>query len=192
MGIRSEAMYLTPEEYLEQERNAEWKSEYHDGIIVQVPGATWAHSLITSNIDQALGSQLRGSDYRVVSKDQRVRVTQCNRYFYPDVIVVRRKPRFDDRELYTLLDPILVVEVLSDSTEKMDRGVKFACYQMLESLAGYVLVTQDQPRVEIFTRAASAHKWEYTTVTGLDASARLEVIGCAFCLADVEFPEPPR
>src|SRR5215813_12650657 len=98
--------YITPEEYLRWERKSETKSEYHDGELVAMAGASWEHNLITGNIGRHLGNQLEGRRCVVVTSDMRVRVPECNRYYYPDVVVVCGEPQFEDSELDTLLNPL--------------------------------------------------------------------------------------
>ncbi|HZT41533.1 MAG TPA: Uma2 family endonuclease [Chthonomonadaceae bacterium] len=183
--------HITPQEHLERERKAETKSEYYAGVIVAMTGASWEHNLITSNIQGELHSQLRGMPCAVVTSDLRVEVRECHAYFYPDVVAVYGEPEFADAELDTLLNPTLIVEVLSESTEAMDRGKKWTCYQSLKSLQTYVLVSQDRPYVEAYRRQAD--DWRYSTVEGLGNSLSLEAIGCTLKLADiydrVEFPQ---
>ncbi len=182
---------LTPQEYLERERKAEVKSEYHSGIVVAMAGASKAHNAIVFDTALALGTQLRGGPCQGFSSDLRVRVPECNAYYYPDLVVVCGEPRFEDAELDTLLNPTLILEVLSDSTEKVDRGDKLDCYRTLESLQTYVLVAQDRPRVEAYTRQADGG-WRYEAVRALDGEIPLDAIGCTLRLGEIyargEFP----
>ena len=182
---------ISPEEYLERERKAETRSEYYGGVIVAMTGASWEHNLITSNIQGELRAQLRRKPYAVVTSDLRVSVPRRNVYFYPDVVAVCGEPQFADAGLDTLLNPILIVEVLSDSTKEKDRGEKMDCYQTLESLQTYILIEQDKPHVKIYRRQENG--WHYSTVEGLENSLTLEAIGCDLKLADVydrvQFPE---
>ena len=140
--------YITPEEYLTAERSAKVKSEYIYGEIFAMSGASNAHNLITLDVATELNLQLRGSSCLVYSNDMRVKTKPTGSYFYPDVVVVCDKPRFEDNVFDTLLNPILIVEVLSPSTEAFDRGEKFAHYQELVSLREYILVSQDRMHVE--------------------------------------------
>ena len=139
---------ITPEAYLASERRAKYKSEYIHGEILAMSGASRAHNIITVDITTELNIQLRPRGCEVYSGDMRVRTTPTGSYFYPDVVVVCDEPRFEDNVFDTLLNPILVVEVLSPSTEVYDKGEKFAHYQELASLQEYVLVSQDRIRVE--------------------------------------------
>lgn len=140
--------YISPEEYLTAERRAEYKSEYIYGEIFAMSGASNAHNIITVEITTELNIQLRQRGCFVYSGDMRVKTKPTGSYFYPDVVVVCDKPRFEDNVFDTLLNPILIVEVLSPSTEAFDKGEKFAHYQELMSLQEYILVSQDRMRVE--------------------------------------------
>ena len=140
--------YLTPEAYIASERRAKYKSEYIDGEIFAMSGASLGHTLITLDIATELNIQLRGSTCKVVTNDMRVRTAPKGPYFYPDVVVFCGTPQFEDNVFDTLLNPILVVEVLSPSTEVYDRGEKFSHYQRLMSLQEYILVSQDRMRVD--------------------------------------------
>ncbi len=139
--------YITPEEYLALERRAKYKSEYIHGEILAMSGASRAHNIITVDITTELNIQLRRRGCEVYSGDMRVRTNPTGSYFYPDVVVVCDKPRFEDNVFDTLLNPILIIEVLSPSTETYDRGEKFAHYQELISLREYILVAQDRMHV---------------------------------------------
>ncbi|RKU28929.1 hypothetical protein C6499_09615 [Candidatus Poribacteria bacterium] len=140
--------YISPEEYITAERRADYKSEYIYGEIFAMSGASNAHNIITVEITTELNLRLRQRGCFVYSGDMRVKTKPTGSYFYPDVVVVCDKPRFEDNVFDTLLNPILIVEVLSPSTEAFDRGEKFAHYQELASLREYILVSQDRMRVE--------------------------------------------
>lgn len=182
---------ITPEEYLERERKAETKSEYYGGVVVAMAGASKEHNRITANIYGELHGQLRRSPCQAFVADLRVSASACDTYFYPDIVAVCGEPRFADEELDTLLNPTLIVEVLSDSTKEKDRGEKMDCYQTLESLQTYILIEQGRPHVKIYRRQENG--WHYSTVEGLENSLTLEAIGCDLKLADiydrVQFPE---
>src|SRR4051812_40698878 len=131
--------HLTPEQYLEIERAAEYKSEYFDGEMFAMSGAREAHNVVAMNIGAELREQLRQKPCRVYPSDMRVRVSSTGLYTYPDVVAVCDKPQFADEVTDTLLNPVLVVEVLSPSTEAYDRGRKFDHYKTIESLREYLL-----------------------------------------------------
>jgi Uma2 family endonuclease len=175
--------YLTAEEYLALERQAETRSEYIEGEMVAMTGGTWAHGLVIGNLVYSLKSRLQGGSCSVIPSDLRVR-TSPEIYSYPDVVVICGEPSFADGQGDILTNPILIVEVLSPSTESYDRGRKFESYQLLDSLKEYVLVAQDRPRVEHFLRQ-DGHVWLYTEVSGLDSSVSLTSIGCQIPLAEI-------
>ncbi len=185
MVAQRQYKYISPEQYLAAEDKAEAKSEYYDGVIVAMSGATPEHNKITFDLTVTLGSQLQRGNCQGFASDLRVRVPVCNNYFYPDVSVACEEPRYEIIQgLRALLNPALIVEVLSNSTEQADRGNKFRCYQTLESLQAYVLVSQYRPRIEVFTRQEDG-SWQYRAFEGMDAVAPLPTIGCELRLADV-------
>ena len=174
--------YLSPEEYLSIERRAEFKSEYLDGVAYEMAGGSERHNLITANIIIALGVQLRDRPCRVYPSDLKVRLPNSRRFFYPDVSVVCGETQFADEERDVILNPVLVVEVLSDSTEAFDRGKKFASYQQIESLREYLLVSQGEFLAEHYLRQEAG--WLYTRAPGLDASLNLPALDCRVALSD--------
>ena len=175
--------YITPEQYLALERQAETKSEYFAGEIFAMAGASPEHSLISSNVLGDLWSQLREGPCTVYNSDMKVRSTQ-EHYAYPDVTVVCGEAQFGGEEREVLLNPTLIVEVLSPSTEAWDRGGKFEQYRQRESLQEYVLIAQDRPHVERYARQADG-QWLLTEVNGLEAVLALPSIGGEFALAEV-------
>jgi len=175
--------YISPEEYLTAERRAEYKSEYIYGEIFAMSGASNAHNLITLDIATELNIQLRGSGCLVYSNDMRVKTKLTGSYFYPDVVVVCDKPRFEDNVFDTLLNPILVVEVLSPSTEAFDRGEKFAHYQELMSLEEYILVSQDRMRVEHHRLIET--QWVGKTFEAPEDVLKFHSIECELPLRDI-------
>lgn len=156
--------YLTPEQYLAIERNAEYKSEYVDGIMYAMAGGSERHNIIVANLIISIGIQLRGRPCRVYPSDLRVRVPNSTRFFYPDVSVVCGETRFADDQRDVILNPVLIVEVLSDTTAGFDRGKKFLSYQQIDSLKEYVLVAQDEMLIEKYSRQ-NDDSWVYTKVT---------------------------
>jgi Uma2 family endonuclease len=173
----------TPEEYLALERNAEFKSEYLDGRIVAMTGATIEHATIAGNVHGELRLRLRGSRCRAFISDMRVQVGGGRRYTYPDVVAVCGEPQLMDGMLDTLMNPAVIVEVLSPSTEAYDRGEKFLHYRGIETLQEYVLVAQDRVLVERFVRAGKF--WTLSTLTDLDASLEFTSVGCEIPLRDI-------
>jgi len=137
--------FVTPEQYLEIERKADYKSEYHSGQVFAMAGASREHNLLVGSIVRRLGNLLDGRPCETYPSDMRVLVSATGLYTYPDVSVACGEPEFLDGSLDVLLNPLLIVEVLSPSTESYDRGAKFALYQRLPSLQEYVLVSQNAP-----------------------------------------------
>ncbi|MBA3243421.1 MAG: Uma2 family endonuclease [Acidobacteria bacterium] len=175
---------LTPEEYLAIERQAEHKSEYFAGEVFAMVGASQRHNLIAANIVRVLGNQLLERPCNVYTSDMRVKVSATGKYTYPDVVVSCEEEKFDDSRNDTLLNPVVIVEVLSESTEAYDRGKKFEQYQHIESLAEYVLITQDPYRVEIYVRQDD-RTWTYSEFHGADDVVSLGAICCQLALNDV-------
>jgi Uma2 family endonuclease len=143
---------LTPEEYLRIERAAEWKSEYIDGEMFAMSGASPRHALIAANLIRELGNQLLDGPCAVYNSDLRVATDPQHHYTYPDVIVACDPPLYVDTQLETLTNPTLIAEVLSETTEKYDRGAKFERYRSVPTLSEYLLVAQDRVHVELYTR----------------------------------------
>ncbi len=175
---------LTPEQYLEIERAAEFKSEYYCGTMYAMAGGTYIHSLIIARINGLLFQRLEDGRCSVLNSDLRLRVSREGLYTYPDLTVVCGPPQFADDEKDILLNPSVIVEVLSKSTEAHDRGFKFAQYRRLQSLQEYVLVSQTEMRVENYLRRP-AGKWELTDFAGPDAVCRLESLGCEIAVGDI-------
>jgi len=176
--------YLSPEEYLALERAAEFKSEYLDGVVYALAGASKRHNLIVANIIITLGGQLKGRPCRVYPSDLKVRVPNSKGLFYPDVSVVCGDDEFADDEQDVILNPTLIVEVSSESTAAFDRGKKFLSYQQIGSLQEYLLISQDETLVEGYARQGN-DTWLYTKVTGLEGSLTLPSVNCELALKDV-------
>jgi len=179
---------LTPEAYLEGERHSETRHEYIDGEVYAMAGESKAHNTITGNIYMALRTALRGSPCRVFMEGikARIQTLRSDRFYYPDVMVICGVGESDP---YFETQPKLIVEVLSDSTERLDRADKFHAYRRLESLEEYLLVAQDTRRVELFCRRTG---WEWELFTDENPELRLESIDLTLGLAAVyEDAEPP-
>jgi Uma2 family endonuclease len=143
---------LTPQEYLTQERQAPFKSEYYRGEVFAMAGASLSHSQVKDNLAGEARSQLKGGPCRAITSDMRVKVDATGLYTYPDVTFYCGEPMLEDAQLDTLLNPRAIVEVLSDSTEKYDRGTKFEQYRQIPSLREYILIAQDRPLIERYVR----------------------------------------
>jgi Uma2 family endonuclease len=167
---------FTPEQYLNLERKAEFKSEYDNGLIRAMAGATRPHNLVAGNIFRSIGNQFEGRSCEVYMGDMRVWVGPARQYNYPDIVALCGTPEFQDGTLDTLLNPSLIVEVLSSSTERNDRGKKFAAYRRLESLREYVLIDPEEVLVERYTREGD--QWVLSPITNLEGTLQLESVGC--------------
>jgi Uma2 family endonuclease len=176
--------YLTPEEYLASERQAEYKNEYVDGEIFAMTGASRRHNLITVNLGREISQQLKGRACEAYAGDMRVRIPSKRMYTYPDVVVVCDEPQFEDDYLDTLLNPTAIIEVLSKSTERYDRFKKFAFYRTIESLAEYILVAQHEHRVEQYTKQPDG-RWLLTDHGSPEGVVELASIQCTLALREV-------
>jgi Uma2 family endonuclease len=181
----------TPEQYLTLERKAEYKSEYINGYIIAMSGASREHNLVAGNIFRELSTQLKGRPCEAYIGDMRVKVSPTGLYTYPDVVVACEEIRFEDAQVDTLLNPTVIVEALSPSTEACDRGEKFGHYQRLDSLQEYLMVAQDRVCIEHYGR--HGNRWELSETRDLDETVQLGSIGCELMLREVydkvQFPE---
>jgi Uma2 family endonuclease len=183
----------TVAEYLRLERDVPEKHEFHDGEILAMSGGSPSHSLIASNTTRALGNRLLGKQCRVYESNLRIRIPRQDRYVYADGSVICGPEEFDpeDAKRETVVNPRLVVDVLSPSTEAYDRTKKFDYYRSAESFREYVLVSQESPRIETFLRQEDG-TWAFDVAVGTGAIARLRSINLELPLsevyANVEFP----
>lgn len=186
---------LSPQAYLTHERQADSRSEFYRGEVFAMAGANWEHTLIKDNLAREAGNQLQDGPCRVVASDLRVKVDATGLYTYPDVLVVCDEPQFEDEVMDTLLNPRVIVEVLSDSTEKYDRGAKFAHYRQLPSVEEYVLIAQDRPLVERYIRQPD-DTWLLTVINELTSAFAFGSIAVQIAMADiyrgVNLPETPN
>ena len=196
MTMRTPQAYLTPQEYITLERKAipdaeTVRSEYINGEIIAMSGASFAHNLITMNISVSLHAHLRSRECVVLANEMRVSSPRTSSYFYPDIVVVCGEPRFEDDVFDILLNPTIIIEVLSPSTEAYDRGEKFSHYRQLQSLREYILVSQDKVCVEHYVRHAA--QWILTDFQELEQQLPLTFIQCELPLQEiyesVPFPE---
>jgi len=176
--------FLTPQEYLARERQAETKSEYLRGEVFAMTGASREHNLIAGNVAGELRQQLRDRQCEVYQSDMRVKISPTGLYTYPDVTIVCDEPEFEDAEVDTLLNPKVLVEVLSPSTADYDRGGKFTHYRRLPSLQEYVLISQDRPLVEHYVRQGP-DEWLLTEVNSPQDTLLLPTIDCRLPLSEI-------
>lgn len=171
------------EDYLLMERSATYKSEFCNGQIFAMTGASRQHNLISVNIASELRAQLKNRRCEAYLADMRVKAAAAHSYHYPDVAVVCGTPEFEDSHVDTLLNPTVLIEVLSPSTESYDRGGKFMNYRKIASLRDYLLVTQHQASIEHYVRQADG--WLLTEAVGLNAVITLDSIGCVLSLREI-------
>ncbi len=175
---------ITPEEYLEMERKAEFRSEYFGGEIFAMAGAKRRHNQIVTNVSGLVWQQLKSKNCESYSSDMRVYVPETGLYTYPDLVVVCGEPQFQDDVFDTLLNPVLLIEVLSESTEGYDRGKKFQHYRSIESLQEYVLISQDEARIEKYVRHGDGF-WFLSEAVGLDSKIEFAFIESKIALVEV-------
>jgi len=175
--------YMSVEDYLAFERQAEERNEYVNGKITTVTGANRQHSLIIGNVCGELGRSLRATSWEVYPVKMRVKVPAVAAYVYPDVVVCN-EPQFEDSFVDTLLNPTFVVEVLSKSTESYNRLAKSAYYRTIESLCEYLLVSQEEYRVEQYIKRADG-RWLLSDVCSLESVIELKSIDCSLALRDL-------
>ncbi|HAS52531.1 MAG TPA: hypothetical protein DCS21_12640 [Gammaproteobacteria bacterium] len=173
----------TPEEYLALERQADYKSEYVNGSIFAMAGASREHNQIAFNIAGELHHQLKNRPCLAYVNDLRVKVNATGLYTYPDMVALCSEPDFEDAGMDTLLNPSVIIEILSPSTEAYDRGDKFAHYRRLPSLMEYVLIAQDKVRVEHYQR--QDQQWMLTEMDHLDNTLCLTSIHCELPLCEI-------
>jgi Uma2 family endonuclease len=176
--------FITPEQYLEIERKAEYKSEFLNGEMFAMAVGSSPHNIICWNILRDLGDQLRKRPCIAYTSDQRVQVEATGLYTYPDVAALCGEPKFLDEKRDTLLNPSLIVEVLSPSTEAYNRGRKFTHYKKIESLAEYLLVSSEEMQADLFRRAPDG-SWKLVSAEKPEDVLELQSIGCRLVLADI-------
>ncbi|WP_437669812.1 Uma2 family endonuclease [Sorangium sp. So ce131] len=174
---------LSPEEYLSLERASDVRHEYAGGEIFAMSVGTFEHSAVAANIGRLLRNALGDRGCTALNSDMRIKIPAAHRYVYPDGSVVCGRPEFEDERRDTLLNPVLVVEVLSESSEAYDRGDKVAHYQTVSSIREVVLASQKAPRIEVFTRQAD-ESW-VLRVYGPGDGAALSSVGCEIAVDDV-------
>ncbi|MEZ4860524.1 MAG: Uma2 family endonuclease [Caldilineaceae bacterium] len=178
------AELISPQEYLEVERKSQIKHEYISGRMIEMAGATRKHNKIVGNVCFVLIGQLRGRSESVYPSDMRVWIPATNSYTYPDVTVAGDETPLDAEEQDILFNPVIIVEVLSPSTENYDRGEKFQSYRTIETLQEYIMIAQDEHRLEHYVRQSDG-QWLFTEAISLTETIHLPSIGCDLPLSEV-------
>ncbi len=187
MNQPQQKLKMSPEEYLEFERASEFKHEYFDGEILAMTGARVNHNRIASNINYSLRNQLNDRPCDVFLNDMRVKIQEIDKYTYPDVVVVCGDLEMEDREFDTLLNPIVIIEILSNATEIYDRGKKFSHYRLIPSLQEYILVSQYHCQVEQFVRGDDGVWRLFEPYIEMDERFKIEAVDCELPLSDIYF-----
>ncbi|MDJ0835361.1 MAG: Uma2 family endonuclease [Acidobacteriota bacterium] len=182
MGTEAKKL-VSAAEYLRTERLAETKSEFYRGRIMAMAGASAVHNAIVAAVIGELYAQLKNTDCQVMPSDLRVKAEAKAHYTYPDVTILCGKPVYEDNETDTLLNPKVIIEVLSPSTEAFDRGKKFESYRTIPSLQEYVLISQEEPKVECFQRQNAF--WVLRESRGDDDVMELATVKAALPLRDI-------
>jgi Uma2 family endonuclease len=180
--------YLSEKEYLELERKASFKNEYYKGEIFAMSGATKEHNKVVASIIVEIGQFLKGKKCSIMASDSRVYNPLNTLYTYPDVVITCEDEKYLDDEFDTLLNPTIIVEVLSKTTEDYDRGTKFALYRSIPSLKNYVLVSSLEYSIEVYTR--DEEQWILTTASHQDDYIFLNSINYRFQLKDMYVQVP--
>ena len=175
---------ISPQEYLQQERIAEFRSEYHEGQVFAMTGASRNHNRIVTNISSSLNVQLKSRSCNNYSNDMRISLQGGKRYVYPDIVVTCGREEFEDENRDSLLNPVVIIEVLSPSTEAYDRGEKFLYYQTMSSLQEYVLISQERRCFEIFRKQEDG-SWVYRALQSASMALELESIDCVLTTDEV-------
>jgi len=180
---------MSPEEFYAFEEKAEVRHEFFKGEVIAMAGGTDVHSLLSSNAIRKVGNALEKRPCRVFESNMRVKIEATGLETYPDASVVCGPPKFQDLRRQSLLNPLLIIEVLSDSTETYDRGKKFWHYRHLPSLQEYVLIAQDELRVEVFARQPSGD-WLLRAYDGPEAVVRFECLDIEIAMSDLYAKTP--
>ena len=182
--FKRQSQVYTLEEYLALEAQAEYKSEYFQGEIFAMAGGSYNHNVIAGNLYAALHQFLAPKDCTAFTGDMRILVKKRELYTYPDVLVVCGRPKFASGRTDTLTNPMIIVEVLSKSTQAYDRGQKFEFYRSIDTFADYVLIDQERVHIEYFHKFKDG-RWVLTELTTPDATLTLETIDFAIPLHQI-------
>lgn len=183
MGALATPAKISVEEYLAFDREAELKSEYHDGVLFPICAVSWAHGRLCLRLGRRLEERLESGPCTAAVSPVRLRVSRT-KFLYPDIVVVCGQPSFTDEHIDTITNPKMILEVLSPSTQDYDYGTKFKLYRELASLEEYVLVSQEAQRVEVFRRITS-QEWRLTRYDGPDTSLPFESLSISIPLSEI-------
>ena len=184
MLVQSKEKFYTPDEYRELEETAEFRNEYRDGEIVQMSGGSINHSRIIRNLSRVLGNLLEGQPYELFHNDLRLWIPRYRRGTYPDVMVIEGEPVFNEGRSDEILNPMLIVEVLSKSTNNFDKDDKFRFYRSIPELREYVLVSQYEFLVEQYIKTDS-NEWLFREYEGETATVSFASVGVQMSMSDI-------
>ena len=176
--------YTTEQEFLDFERTSTSKHEYYAGEMFAMAGGTITHNLIASNTLASLHGQVRGTRCRVINSDMRVKIIATGLQTYPDITILCGQPVFLDTSQDVILNPTIIIEVLSPSTERYDRGMKSQHYRTIETLQAYLLISQDKYHIEHYVRQEN-NQWLFNEAIGIEARIEIPSVNCALVLIDV-------
>ncbi len=182
--LTKEKKYISPEEYLKSEREAETKSEYYDGEVFSMSGASLRHNIITTNVLATLYNKLKNTSCRPFGSDMRINVSDDGLFTYPDISVVCGEIEFYDDETDTILNPVVIFEVLSKSTHNYDRGGKFKLYRDIKSLKEYILISQDSINIEHYQKQTDG-KWLLNEIKTIEPPLNLDSIESKLNITDI-------
>ncbi|MBW4593059.1 MAG: Uma2 family endonuclease [Brasilonema angustatum HA4187-MV1] len=184
MQVQTQKRYYTPEEYLELEEKAEYKSEYRDGEIVSLTGGTTNHNEIALNLAASLKFAVKGQNYRVYIGDVRLWIPRYRQHTYPDVMIIQGQPVYTGTNTTTVMNPLLIAEVLSKSTKNYDQGDKFLYYRSIPEFQEYILIDQYHYHVMQYVKTAEG-QWLFTELEGESATLSLQTIDFEIQLSDL-------
>ncbi|NJM68836.1 MAG: Uma2 family endonuclease [Scytonema sp. RU_4_4] len=184
MQVQTQKRYYTPEEYLELEEKAEYKSEYRDGEIVPMTGGTTNHNEIALNLAASLKFAVKGQNYRVYIGDVRLWIPRYRQHTYPDVMVIQGQPVYTGTNTTTVMNPLLIAEVLSKSTKNYDQGDKFLYYRSIPEFKEYILIDQYHYHVMQYVKTAEG-QWLFTEIEGESATLSLQTADFKILLSDL-------
>ncbi|MEH2054228.1 Uma2 family endonuclease [Nostoc sp.] len=184
MQLETQKFYYTPEEYLEIEEKAEYKSEYRDGEIVPMTGGTTNHNKIALNLAASLKIALRRKNYDVYIGDVRLWIPRYRQHTYPDVMVIEGQPIYTGTSTTTVMNPMLIAEVLSKSTKNYDQGDKFLYYRSIPEFKEYILIDQYQYHVMQYIKTAE-NQWSFTELEDESATLSLQTVDFQIELRDL-------
>ncbi|MTF38899.1 Uma2 family endonuclease [Cyanobacterium aponinum] len=184
MIAQLEKKYYSVEEYFELEETAEYKSEYHDGEIIPMTGGTTNHNKIALNFCYNFKSITKGKNYEIYINDVRLSIPHQRRYTYPDIMIIKDKPIYEGDKQTTVTNPLIIIEVLSNSTENYDKGEKFKSYRSVKSFQEYILIDQYSFSVEQFIKESEG-EWKFKEYLGENQVLKLGKIDFELSFSDI-------